>query len=71
MKNDPSAEKQYYNGKIGKIVSYDKREGLMVQCDDALINVTPVQWQNFEYTLNEDTNEIEERRNNRNLYNSH
>ncbi|MBQ2907358.1 MAG: helix-turn-helix domain-containing protein [Bacteroidales bacterium] len=61
VKNDPSAEKQYYNGKIGKIVSYDKREGLMVQCDDALINVTPVQWQNFEYTLNEDTNEIEEK----------
>ena len=56
-----SSEKQYYNGKIGKIVSYDKREGLMVQCDDALINVTPVQWQNFEYTLNEDTNEIEEK----------
>ena len=61
VKNDPSAEKQYYNGKIGKIVSYDKGEGLMVQCDDALINVTPVQWQNFEYTLNEDTNEIEEK----------
>ena len=61
VKNDPSAEKQYYNGKIGKIVSYDKREGLMVQCDDALINVTLVQWQNFEYTLNEDTNEIEEK----------
>ncbi len=61
VKNDPSPEKQYYNGKIGKIVSYDKKEGLVVQCDDDVINVTPVQWQNFEYTLNEDTNEIEEK----------
>lgn len=61
VKNDPSAEKLYYNGKIGKIVSYDKDEGIAVQCDDEMINVTPVKWQNFEYTLNEETNEIEEK----------
>ena len=61
VKNDPSPEKQYYNGKIGKIISYDKDEGLAVQCDDNVINVKPVQWQNFEYTLNEKTNEIEEK----------
>ena len=61
VKNDPSPEKQYYNGKIGKIISYKKNESLVVQCDDDVINVTPVQWQNFEYTLNEDTNEIEEK----------
>ena len=61
VKNDPSPEKQYYNGKIGKIISYDKDKGLDVQCDDSIINVTPVQWQNFEYTLNEKTNEIEEK----------
>ena len=61
VKNDPSPEKQYYNGKIGKIISYDKKEGLAVQCDDEVINVTPVKWQNFEYTLNEKTNEIEEK----------
>ena len=61
VKNDPSQEKQYYNGKIGKIVSYDKDEGVVVQCDDDTINVTPVKWQNFEYTLNEETNEIEEK----------
>ena len=61
VKNDPSPEKQYYNGKIGKIISYSKDEGLVVQCDDSTINVDPVQWQNFEYTLNEKTNEIEEK----------
>lgn len=61
VKNDPSAEKQYYNGKIGKIISYNEDEGLMVQCDNDIINVEPVKWQNFEYTLNEETNEIEEK----------
>ena len=61
VKNDPSPEKQYYNGKIGKIISYNSDEGLVVQCEDNVINVTPVQWQNFEYTLNEKTNEIEEK----------
>lgn len=61
VKNDPSPEKQYYNGKIGKIVSYDKENGLVVQCDKERINVTPVKWQNFEYSINEETNEIEEK----------
>ena len=61
VKNDPSSEKQYYNGKIGKIISYSKDDGLQVQSDDDIINVTPVKWQNFEYTLNEETNEIEEK----------
>ena len=61
VKNDPSPEKEYYNGRIGKIISYNKDEGLVVQCDNDVINVTPVQWQNFEYTLNEKTNEIEEK----------
>ena len=60
VKNDPSPEKQYYNGKIGKVVSYDKDDGIVVECDDERISVTPVKWQNFEYTLNEQTNEIEE-----------
>ena len=61
VKNDPSPEKRYYNGKIGKVVSYDKNEGLMVESGDDIINVTPVKWQNFEYSLNEETNEIEEK----------
>lgn len=60
VKNDPSPAKEYYNGKIGKIVDYDK-DGIKVKCDDEIINVIPVKWQNFEYTLNEKTNEIEEK----------
>ena len=61
VKNDPSPEKLYYNGKIGKIIAYDKEEGVKVKCDDEVIDVKPVKWQNFEYTLNEETNEIEEK----------
>ena len=61
VKNDPLPEKLYYNGKIGKIIAYDKDEGIKVRCDDEVINVMPVKWQNFEYTLNEQTNDIEEK----------
>lgn len=61
VKNDPLPEKLYYNGKIGKIIAYDKEEGVKVKCDDEVIDVMPVKWQNFEYTLNEQTNDIEEK----------
>lgn len=61
VKNDPSREHLYYNGKIGKVVSYDKEAGLFVKCDDQVIKVEPVTWQNFEYNINKDTKEIEEK----------
>lgn len=61
VKNDPSAEKQYFNGKIGRIVSYDEVSGLEVKCGDEVIEVKPVTWQNFEYSINEETKEIEEK----------
>ena len=48
VKNDPSPEKMYFNGKIGRIVGYDEDDGLQVQCDDEVIDVQPVTWQNFE-----------------------
>lgn len=60
VKNDPSPEKQYYNGKIGTIISSDKDNVIQVECDDEIIDVVPVTWQNFEYKINEETNEIEE-----------
>jgi len=61
VKNDPSREHLYYNGKIGKIVSYDKEDGLFVKCDDEVIKVEPVTWQNFEYSINNETKAIEEK----------
>ncbi len=61
VKNDPSPEKQYFNGKIGRIIGYDEESGLEVRCGDEVIEVTPVTWQNFEYSINEETKEIEEK----------
>jgi len=61
VKNDPSPEKMYFNGKIGRIVSYDEESGLEVRCGDEVIEVKPVTWSNFEYRINEETKEIEEK----------
>jgi hypothetical protein len=62
VKNDPNPEKAYYNGKIGKLTGYDEDAGeLVVTCGDERINVSPVVWQNMDYTLNEENQQIEER----------
>ncbi len=61
IKNDTSRERRYYNGKIGKVVEI--REGaIYVSCPDDPdpIQVSPVEWQNIRYTLNEQTKEIVE-----------
>lgn len=61
VKNDPSQEKAYYNGKIGRLVSYDEKEkSLCVKCGEEYVAVSRVKWQNFEYTLDAATNEIQE-----------
>ena len=61
VRNDSSAEKQYYNGKIGKLVGF-KGDVVRVKCpdDDDVIAVEQVQWENTKYALNEETKEIEE-----------
>jgi len=61
VKNDISAEKRFYNGKIGKIISIDN-ETIEVQCpgDYLPIDVEKAEWSNAKYTLNETTQEIEE-----------
>lgn len=61
IKNDPSMLKQFYNGKIGKLVRIDD-DILYVQCmdEDAPIAVTPLVWHNCRYALNEETKEITE-----------
>ncbi|KAA6302912.1 MAG: ATP-dependent DNA helicase UvrD2 [Candidatus Ordinivivax streblomastigis] len=61
VKNDSSAEKLFYNGKIGKITHIDAKE-IVVRCpdDDEEITVQPMKWSNVRFSLNEATNEIEE-----------
>jgi len=61
VKNDLSAEKRFYNGKIGKIISIGDDE-IEVLCpdDNESIEVEKAEWQNAKYSLNETTQEIEE-----------
>lgn len=61
VKNDLSPEKRFYNGKIGKIINITDEE-IEVQCpgDYQSIDVERVEWQNAKYTLNENTQEIDE-----------
>ncbi len=61
VKNDTSREKQYYNGKIGKVT--DIKDGtIYVQCpgEDEPISVYVATWTNVKYTLNEKTKEVSE-----------
>ncbi|MDR2928148.1 MAG: helix-turn-helix domain-containing protein [Cytophagaceae bacterium] len=61
VKNDPSREKLFFNGKIGTVIDIGK-ETVTVKCDDAdnPITVMPAEWQNYKFSLNTTTNEIEE-----------
>lgn len=61
VKNDPSREKRYYNGKIGK-VSRIADDTIYVKCpgEEHDIAVQPVEWQNIRYALDETTKEVKE-----------
>ena len=61
IKNDISHEKQFYNGKIGKIVGFED-ETIQVQCPDNEypITVAPLEWTNNKYSIDDETKEIKE-----------
>ncbi len=61
IKNDPSYQKLFFNGKIGRITSFDD-DGVVVKCnnDDNEIHVTPLPWENKKYTIDDNTKEITE-----------
>ena len=60
VKNDPSGEHRYYNGRIGHVTVAEENR-IQVYCpgDDEAIEVEPLEWENSRYTLNEETREIE------------
>jgi hypothetical protein len=60
VKNDPSADHLYYNGRIGRVTYVDSKK-ILVRCegDEDDIEVEPLEWENTHYTLNEQTREIE------------
>ncbi len=62
VKNDPNPEKAFYNGKIGRIVGFDEKEATVtVESGGERITVPKLKWQNMEYTLNTENQEIEEK----------
>ena len=57
IRND--SEGEYYNGKIGKVEEIDDKGIIMVSDSEGnMIAVTPVEWENIQYTLDEQTGEI-------------
>lgn len=60
VKNDPSAERRYFNGKIGVVTDFFE-EYILVQCpgDDEKIAVEPLEWENCRYVINTQTQEME------------
>ena len=61
LRNDPSPERRFYNGKIGNVVSISN-EQIHILCPDETdeIVVDPVEWENIKYTANPETKEIQE-----------
>ena len=60
VKNDPSGQHRYYNGRIGSVTYVDQNKVLVLcEGDKEAIEVEPLEWENTRYTLNERTREIE------------
>lgn len=61
VKNDPSRERQYYNGKIG-LVTQISDDLIYVKCPgESEIAVGQVEWTNIKYELNSQTKEVSEK----------
>ena len=62
VKNDPNPEKAFYNGKIGRLLGYDEKNGTVtVESEGEHIIVPKLKWQNMEYTINAENQDIEEK----------
>lgn len=61
IKNDMTADKRYYNGKIG-VVHRIAKDVIEIELPEekTVINISPYTWENVKYKLNEATNEIAE-----------
>ena len=60
VKNDPTGEHRYYNGRIGEIVEISESRVCVLCAGDAEgIEVEPLEWENAHYQLNPETRVIE------------
>ena len=61
VKNDPSPDKRFFNGRIGRVAAIDGAT-VRVRCpgDFADIPVEPMQWDNVKYAIDPGTNRIAE-----------
>ncbi len=61
IKNDPTGEGRFFNGKIGKVISLEEHH-ITVQFENGVeVYVDQYEWENKRYTLNKQSNEIEEK----------
>lgn len=62
VKNDISGQQRYFNGKIG-VISDISNDNIEVSFNDSseTVEVEKYTWENIKYSLNETTNEIEEK----------
>lgn len=58
VKNDSSAEKRYYNGKIGKIIFINEHKIVVADKADNEITVEKETWNNMKYAIDPDTQNI-------------
>jgi hypothetical protein len=63
LRNDPSPEKYFFNGKIGRITRFGS-DCIYVKCPDDTkeIMVERTAWENIKYTLDSETKEIAEKK---------
>ena len=60
VKNDPTGEHRYFNGRIGEIVEISESRVCVLCAGDAEgIEVEPLDWENAQYQLNPETRVIE------------
>ncbi len=61
VKNDPSPDKRFFNGKIGRVAAINGTS-VRVRCpgDPADLSVEPMQWDNVKYAIDPGTNRIAE-----------
>ncbi|MDL2255108.1 AAA family ATPase [Parabacteroides sp. OttesenSCG-928-K15] len=60
IKNDSSAEKEYFNGKIGKITLINADHILVTDKEGVRIEVKRETWQNVKYSIHAETGDISE-----------